>query len=144
MLHAAHERFLKAASKSRSPTGDLVAGDEHGDPLGHPGAGQAAGEPPRVRGRPLFLAAQGLRSRAWSTLPIPSQSVWESPPGGDTGSDHRAGPPEGRTAPPHEAPGDRHGGGQDRRPQQQCAEPTGRAAEEAFHHPANDPARDEK
>ena len=63
------------------------------------------------------------------------------------GSGHRSGRPEGRTAPPpppHEAPGNRHGGGQDRRAQQQRAEPTGRAAEEAFHHPANEPARDEK
>ena len=59
------------------------------------------------------------------------------------GSGHRSGRPEGRTAPPR-APGNRHGGGQDRRAQQQRAEPTGRAAEEAFHHPANEPARDEK
>ena len=44
------------------------------------------------------------------------------------GSGHRSGRPEGRTAPPHEAPGNRHGGGQDRRAQQQRAEPTGRAA----------------
>ena len=88
----------------------------------------------------FVLCFRKLRSHAGSTRP---QSVWESPPGGDTGSGHRAGPPEGRIA-PHEAPGDRHGGGQERRAQQQRAKPTGRAAEKAFHHPANDPARDEE
>ena len=68
-----------------------------------------SGTPARVRlranrpgfvGGPCSLRRKDSGARAWSTLPTPSQSVWESPPGGDTGSGHRAGPPEGRTAPP--------------------------------------------
>ena len=48
----------------------------------------------------MFLATRGVRSRAWFTLPTTYQSVWESPLGVDTGSGHRSGHQEGRTAPP--------------------------------------------
>ena len=58
------EQFLLVDDVGTAEDGvALVASEEHGDPLGHLGAGQAAGEPPRVREVPLFLAARGLRSR---------------------------------------------------------------------------------
>ena len=60
------------------------------------------------------------------------------------GSGHRSGRPEGRTAPPRGSRQPPTGVARIVAPQQQRAEPTGRAAEEAFHHPANEPARDEK
>ena len=132
VLHAAHERFLKAASKSRSPTGDLVAGDEHGDPLGHPGAGQAAGEPPGFVGGPCSLRRKDSGAVPGPHCPpLPNQSG--NPHQEEIRDQAIEQDPRRAEQPPHEAPGDRHGGGQDRRPQQQCAEPAGRAAEEAFH-----------
>ena len=77
-----------------------------------------------------------------STRPIPSQSVWESPPGGDTGSGHRAGPPEGRpqTAPQMPtAPGERRivGGGEveAHHPEQGVQEPFGLAQREMVEEP---------
>ena len=55
------------------------------------------------------------------------------------GSGHRSGRPEGRTAPPRGSRQPPRGWPGSSRPAAAC-EPTGRAAEEAFHHPANEPA----